>query len=316
MLFPQKEDLTHFARGVAMGSADVVPGVSGGTVALIVGVYERLIAAISRFDARLLHLAASRQWREAAVYVDARFLAALGAGVATALLTLANIMSYLLVHHRSATLAAFFGLILASTVLVARLIRPPSFAAQLVYLLAGVAGAGFAFWLVGLDAVHGAESYGYYFLCGMIAICAMILPGISGAFLLLILGAYEPVTTMVKDFSRFELSGADFARLTVFALGCGIGLIGFAKIIRWLLARWHDLTMAVLCGFMLGSLRRIWPFQHDLTPEIEKLSHKSYENYVPAAWTRETIVCVAIALIALAAVLFIEWQVAKLRREH
>lgn len=316
MLSPLKDDLAHFARGVAMGSADVVPGVSGGTVALIVGVYERLIAAISHFDARLVQLLLRRRLREAASHVDARFLVALGAGVGAALITLANVMSYLLVHHRSATLAAFFGLILASTVLVARLVRPSSRVGQLGCVVAGVVGAAFAFWLVGLDAVHGADSLGYYFLCGMIAICAMILPGISGAFLLLILGAYEPVTTMVKDFSRFELSTADFTRLVVFALGCAIGLIGFAKVIRWLLVRWHNLTMAVLCGFMLGSLRRIWPFQHDLTPEVEKLSHKSYENYVPAGFNGEALWCVAIAAFALATVLLIEWQVATRRSQR
>lgn len=289
-----------------MGSADIVPGVSGGTVALIVGIYERLVTAISQFDGRLVRQLLSRDWRGAMERVDLRFLVALGLGIATALATLANLMSYLLVHQRSATLAAFFGLILASTLLVARMVRPVHGAQAMLCLLAGVSGAVFAFWLVGLESIQATDKLAYYFFCGMIAICAMILPGISGAFILLILGAYESITTIIKDLTHFAFTSADLLKLGVFAAGCGVGLIGFAKLVRWLLANAHDVTMAVLCGFMLGSLRRIWPFQHDLTPDIEKLSHKRFENYTPSGWTSEVTVCVAVGLTAFAAVLAIE----------
>ena len=306
------ESLAHFIRGLLMGSADAVPGVSGGTVALIVGIYERLVAAISNFDLELVRLIAARRWRAAFRRIDLPLLLPLGAGIFVAIVSLASLMNFLLLHRRSVTLAAFFGLILASTVLVARRINPRSDPQRTKYLIAGIAAAAFAFWLTGLQAVAATDHLAYYFFCGMIAICAMILPGISGAFLLLILGVYEPITTIIKDLTHGNAPPAELAKLFVFAAGCGIGLIAFAKIVRMLLARAHDLTMAVLCGFMLGSLRRIWPFQRDLTPEIEKLSHKEYENFVPSAWTGEITACLTIAIAALALVLAIEWWAAKL----
>ena len=307
MQFPTIQDFAHFGRGLLMGAADVVPGVSGGTVALIVGIYERLVGAISRFDGVLLRLLLSRQWRAAAERIDFRFLVALGLGILTALVSLANLMAYLLIYHRSATLAAFFGLILASTLLVARTIAPRDPQQRLRCWIAGAAGACFAYWLVTRDVLDSPDSLAYYFMCGMVAICAMILPGISGAFILLILGAYETITTVIKDLSHFQATWPDVAKLVVFAAGCGIGLISFSKLVRWLLLRAHNITMSLLCGFMLGSLRRIWPFQRDLTPAVEKLSHKQYEYYVPEAWTAEAMWCAFVAVGALVFVLAVEW---------
>ena len=198
------------------------------------------------------------------------------------------------------------GLILASTLLVAKMIRPTTTALGIVCAAVGVIGAGFAFWLVGLESVQATDNLAYYFFCGMIAICAMILPGISGAFILLILGAYESITTIIKDLTHFTFTSGDLLKLAVFAAGCLVGLIGFAKLVRWLLANAHDLTMAVLCGFMLGSLRRIWPFQLDLTPDVEKLSHKRFENFTPPGWTSEVTMCVVIAAAAFSLVLALE----------
>ena len=300
------ETVALFVKGLLMGSADIVPGVSGGTIALIVGIYERLVTAISHFDSQLAKLVAARQWKAAAERVDLRFLIALGAGILTGVAALATLMHYLLEHQRGPTLAVFFGLILASALLVGRMVKPRDSNHALICVLSGAAGAVFAFWLVGLEAVQASDSLAYYFLCGMVAICAMILPGISGAFILLILGAYESVTKIIKDLTHLEFTIAGLMQLGVFAAGCAVGLIGFAKLLRWLLQHYHDLTMAVLCGFMLGSLKRIWPFQTDTTPEVERLSLKKYESFMPDTWNAECSTCLTLAIAAFVAVLAVE----------
>jgi len=295
-----------YIKGLLMGSADIVPGVSGGTVALIVGIYERLVTAISHFDGQLLKLLAGKQWRQAAERIDFRFLATLGAGVLSGVAALATLMHHLLEHQRSPTLAVFFGLILASALLVGKMVKPANSQRAGLCLALAIAGAAFAYWLVGLKAVQASDNLGYFFLCGMVAICAMILPGISGAFILLILGAYESVTKIIKDLTHLEFTAEALTTLAVFAAGCAVGLIGFSKLLRWLLEHYHDLTMAVLCGFMLGSLRKIWPFQIDKTPEVERLSLKEYETFLPSSWTAQCTTCLALAVVAFVAVLAVE----------
>lgn len=253
-------DLVHVGRGLLMGAADIVPGVSGGTVALILGIYERLVTAISRFDLEAADLVRRGAWREAAEHVDLRFLVALGAGIGIGLASLAGLMHYLLEHEMSATFGAFFGLILASSLIVARLVERWG-AGEIA---GAAAGAAFAYWLTGLVPAQADMSYGYLFLCGMIAICAMILPGISGAFVLLILGVYYDVTGVLKGLAAGDVTVAGVLVVVVFAAGAATGLLGFSKLLRWLLEHFHSKTMAVLCGFMLGSLRRIWPFKVEI----------------------------------------------------
>ncbi|MAT71018.1 MAG: DUF368 domain-containing protein [Planctomycetaceae bacterium] len=294
-------------RGFLMGSADIVPGVSGGTVALIVGIYERLVTAISRFDGELVKLLLARDLRGAAARVDLRFLAFLGIGIAAGIAALASSMEYLLTEQRTFTLAVFFGLILASTILVARMVAADQGGVPVARWLAGLVAAGFAFWLVGHDQLGGYDHLAYYFVCGMFAICAMILPGISGAYILWMLGAYEHVTSIIKNAVHFQFTIRDATVLAVFACGCAVGLIGFAKVLRWLLSKAHALTMAVLCGFMAGSLRKVWPFQVETTVGVEELKHKRFKNVMPAEIDSTAIACLALAIGAMAAVLTIEW---------
>jgi len=246
-------------RGVAMGAADVVPGVSGGTVALVVGIYRRLVTAISHFDLTLLNLVRQRQWKAAAQRIDLRFLFFLLLGIGSGILGFARLMKYLLEHHTELTLAVFFGLISVSCVLVVRMIRHWTLGAV---LLAVVAAVG-AYWLTGLLPTEAEVTYPYLFICGMIAICAMILPGISGAFVLLILGMYPAVIGVVGEVARGRITLDNLVFVAVFGCGCAIGLIGFSKILKFLLARHESITMAALCGFMVGSLRRVWPFQEE-----------------------------------------------------
>lgn len=257
-----RESLAHVGRGILMGAADIVPGVSGGTVALVVGIYSRLVEAVSRVDRHLLGLVKSGDVRAAAQYLDLRLLIPLGMGIAIGIVTLGSVMHTLLEEQLTLTLATFFGLIAASTVFVARLVPRwsfDSFAALFV-------GATFAYWLVGLAALQSPpDGLWYLFVCGAIGICAMILPGVSGAFLLLILGIYSDITGLIKGAAKGEISVEALTQIAVFGCGVVVGILSFSKLLKRLLAAAPSVTLALLCGLMLGSLRKLWPFQRELT---------------------------------------------------
>ena len=296
---------TYFC-GLCMGTADIVPGVSGGTVALILGVYQRLLSAISSFDAHFLSLLKRMQWTQAARHVDFHFLVALALGILTGVIGLAGLMDYLLTHHRSITFASFFGLILASGLLVGRMTQPKSKGQLAACMVLGFVAALGALAIMSLGRVIPLPGYAYTFFCGMIAICAMILPGISGAYLLLMLGKYEEITHILKGLPRFETTFEDLLTVAVFSAGCLLGLLLFSRVLRWFLRRYWSETMAVLCGFMLGSLYRIWPLQIDTTPEVEKFKQKIFQPVWPDTWTSEVAWCLVAAVISLAAVLLID----------
>ncbi len=306
MLLPHRADFIQVVRGFLMGSADIIPGVSGGTIALILGIYARLVTAISHFDAHLVRLLVQRQWQAAAAHLDLRFLVALALGILSGIVCLASLVLYLLTEQRSYTLAVFFGLILASSLIVARMVRPRTSSQLWGSCGLALAAALFAFWLVGLQQFGFRDSLGYFFLCGAVAICAMILPGISGAYILWLLGAYETVAGIIHNLAHFEVTANEVLTLAVFATGCAVGLVSFSKLLRWLLASAHMATMAVLGGFMVGSLRLMWPFQVDLTPEIEKLKLKQFQPYFPEHWNAQVVACLALAAIAVVAILMLE----------
>lgn len=276
---PDRRDFQIALCGVLMGAADIVPGVSGGTVALVLGVYQRLVTAISRFDRAMVGMVAQRRVRDAAAYIDLRFLGALAAGIVLGAGSLAHLMHYLLEHHRTHILAVFFGLILASSYLVGRIV-PSWKATEIAMLLAGFAGA---FWLMGRMPTTAPLSYAYLFLSATVAICAMILPGISGAFVLLILGMYYHVTGVIKEVVSGQVTLEHVLFLAVFGSGCAVGLITFSKALKWLLQYFPSVTIAALCGFMLGSLRRIWPFKVPL-PAAPGTSwrDRQFENVWPS----------------------------------
>lgn len=290
-----RQDLQQIGRGFLMGGADIIPGVSGGTMALILNIYQRLVTAISRIDLTLLSLLKEKKWKQAAEHVDFRFLLFLGIGVAVGIGGLASLMHYLLMEHREPTSAAFFGLIAASAVLVARMIPRWHVAEGLL----AAAGAVVAYIVVGLPLLtNPPDSDLYLFGAGLIAICAMILPGISGAFILLILGKYTDITGMIKQFLKLDWSADLFLSLIVFSIGCLCGLIGFSKLLKWLLERHESQMLAVLCGMMIGSLRRIWPFKIDLTPEVHEFKLKQFVNSWPADWSAATWMSIGIAVAA------------------
>ena len=243
--------------GAAMGAADVVPGVSGGTMAFILGVYEELIHTIKSFNLKLLRLLFAFRIREALEHVNWKFIIALGGGLGTAVLSLARVLSWLLEHHPVPLYAFFFGLVAASIVAVSAHVRwNPSMAATLIV------GSVGAYLIVGLVPIDMPNDPLTLFLSGSVAICAMILPGISGSFILLILGQYEFVINAVKEFDIVALAPA--------LAGMVVGIMVFSRVLSWLLKHYHQVTVTLLVGFMLGSLRRIWPFKDVVATRIDR----------------------------------------------
>ena len=244
--------LPNALRGFCMGTADVVPGVSGGTIALILGIYERLVHAI-RSAAGVAVSLLRRDPAPVAAYrpqIEWMMNNPLVVGQGLAIVTLARLLEYLLEEHPEALSAFFFGLVAGSILIVWRFIRRPN---PSVHLPLAAAVAVGAFFLLGLrSSAIDDPSTGQIFFAAMIAICAMILPGISGSFILLMLGMYDAVIAAVND--------RDIGFLAVFAAGAALGLGAFAWLLDWLLKRFHDLMMAALAGLMLGSLRVLWPW--------------------------------------------------------
>ena len=244
------------AYGFSMGTANVIPGVSGGTMALIHGIYEDLVDAINSADATFIKDFITFRWKSAFERLHWRFLLPLGIGVALAVVSLARVIPYLLEHHRPPVTAFFLGLILASTGTIAREI--PRWTTGTT--LAGLAAAGLSFWVVGLIPLQTPNSLWFLFLCGVLAIMAMLLPGISGAFILLVLGKYTYVLGAIQALV-YHLRMSALLPLTVFAVGCVIGLVALARAMAYALEHHRGLTMAVLVGLMLGSVRKLWPWR-------------------------------------------------------
>jgi len=237
-------------KGFAVGSGNVVPGVSGGTMAFILGIFEELIGSIRKAaDPEFLEAVVTFRWKRAAEIVDLKFLASIGAGALAAILTLARLLEWLLDTHPVFVWSFFFGLILASVVVVARRIRSWK-GATVPAMILGTVGA---WMLVGLVPLETPDTWWFMAIAGAVAICAMILPGVSGAFVLVLLGKYETILSAVND-GRIDV-------LAIVGVGAVIGLVSFAQILGWLFNRYHDLTVALLTGFMLGSLRKVWPWK-------------------------------------------------------
>lgn len=301
-----QSDAVTAGRGVLMGAADIVPGVSGGTVALLLGIYPRLLAAISHIDGHFFKSIFRGHFLQAAEHADLRFLAALGVGIAGAVVGLAKLMHYLLEHHLSFTYAAFFGLIFASGLLVGRMCKPKNRQEVIQCIAIGLIAAAAAFWIVSRPRLEEIPGLPYTFVTGSIAICAMILPGVSGSYLLLMLGKYHEITGIIKDLPKLAVTSSDLITLVVFAAGCLLGLLLFSRVLKWLLERCWTPTMAALCGFMIGSLYKIWPLQVDTTPSVEKFKEKIFEPYWPESLDTHVGGCLVIAVAACVFVLVVD----------
>lgn len=236
-------------KGMAMGAADVVPGVSGGTLAFILGIYARLLNAISAFNVTALKLVFKGQWRQLWQQIDGTFLLCLFGGILCSIFSLASLISWLLAHKPVPVWAFFIGLIVTALPLLVKAVNW-SFTRGLLFLL----GVMFAVGVGMLAPVSFQPAQWMFFVAGAIAICAMILPGISGSFILLISGMYAPVILAVRELQ--------VTILALFAAGCVVGLLSFSHFLKWLLQRYHDATLALLTGVVVGALYRLWPWQH------------------------------------------------------
>lgn len=235
-----------------MGAADVVPGVSGGTIAFITGIYQELILTISGVNFVLFHTWKKEGFKAMWKKANGSFVLALLTGIFISIFSLMRFTNYLLEEHPVLIWSFFFGLILASIWFMAKQI--PKWNYKIVLGL--IAGAIIAYFIISLPPSQAITSNWYLFLSGAIAICAMILPGISGAFILVLMGVYKTVTEAAHDF--------DFTTLGIVAAGAVVGLLSFSHILKWLFANYSNLTLAVLTGFIAGSLNKIWPWKEVL----------------------------------------------------
>ena len=287
-------------KGLCMGSADVIPGVSGGTIALITGIYEDLIGALRSIDVKVIQKLLALDIKGAVAKVHVRFLLALFLGITVAILSLARLMNFLLHYYPVPTWSLFFGLIAASTVMVGKHVSHWFGNAGISF----VTGIVTATVIVNLIPMHTPEDLWFIFFCGIVAICAMILPGISGAFILLILGKYEYVTAALKN----PFLPQNLIIILVFCIGCGIGLLGFSRVLNYLLHKFHNLTMAFLTGLIAGSLQKIWPWKEIVeTQVIRGKTHVIWGGpSMPPAIDQEFFIATGLVVLGFIAVLVIE----------
>lgn len=240
-------------KGIAIGTANVIPGVSGGTLALITGVFERLINAIKSFNLKAIKLIANGKLREFAVYTDLSFLLLIITGMVIAIFSAARLFDYLFTNYPVYIWSFFFGLILASVWFVFRTIEKW----DLSVIITGIVGVIIAAGVTFLTPAQENDNIFYLMVCGAVAICSMILPGLSGSFVLMIMGNYKLVAIDAINELRLEI-------LVPFAIGAGIGLLAFSHLLAWVFKHFRNQTLALLTGFIAGSLGVIWPWKESV----------------------------------------------------
>ena len=292
-----KRTFTDYLRiclaGFCMGAADIVPGVSGGTMAFILGIYQELLNSIKSADSHLLRLLLKLKFSEASNYFPWRFLAAVGIGIFIAILTLAKVLETQLETNPTQVWSFFFGLVLASILTVARSIKgwSPSL------ILFAASSCLVSYLILGVTPTTTPETNWFLFLSGAIAINAMILPGISGAYILVLLGKYKYILSAVNS--------RDIFTLAIVLAGAAIGLTTFVRLLSWLLDKYRNITMTLLTGLMIGSLRRLWPWKSDTNP---------MNPILPETINNEILLSIAIAIAGMMAILIITKISAKMER--
>ena len=268
-------------KGMGMGAADVVPGVSGGTIAFIVGIYEELINSIKSVDLKTLKLLFTFKLKSFWNNINGNFLLSVILGILISVFSLAKLITFLLDDYPVLVWAFFFGLVIASTYFVSKRIQVWDWKRWFSFII----GVGIAYYITIATPSQTPENLSFIFLCGAIAICAMILPGISGSFILLLLGKYEFIMNAVKSL--------DITIIIVFACGAAIGLVLFSNVLSYLLRIFHDITIATLTGFMLGSLNKVWPWKKTLETFVD--SHGAIkplveQNILPNVYVWQAII--------------------------
>ncbi len=245
-------------KGMGMGAADVVPGVSGGTIAFITGIYEELIESIKSVNLNSIKLLLNFKLADFWKAVNGKFLLSLITGIAISVLSIAKLIRYLLEQHPILIWSFFFGLIVASAIIIAKKITEW----KLRSIIAILVGIGIAYMVTVVTPAETPNAYWFLFLSGALAICAMILPGISGAFILLLLGKYEFILDALSSFKLDVIA--------VVGAGAVVGLLSFSNLLSWLLRKYHNMTIALLSGFMIGSLNKVWPWKETVSTFIDR----------------------------------------------
>lgn len=274
-----KDYFTLVLKGMGMGAADVVPGVSGGTIAFITGIYEELINSIKSININAIKLFFTGKFAEFWKAINGTFLLSVFIGIGISVVSLAKGLEFLLNHYPILVWSFFFGLIIASAIYVARSIKKW----DLGTVVAGILGIAIAYMITVISPAEANTSYWFIFVSGAIAICAMILPGISGSFILVLLGMYKFILEAVGD--------VNLAVIGTFMVGAAIGIISFSNVLSWLLKKYHNLTVAVLAGFMVGSLNKVWPWKEVTKTIIDRhgeLKPIAERNILPATYEQIT----------------------------
>ena len=291
-------------KGMGMGAADVVPGVSGGTIAFITGIYEKLIYSLKSINAKAVQILFKEGFGPLWKRVNGNFLVAVFAGIFISIFTLASVLERLLENNPVLVWSFFFGLILASAVYIGKEIK----SWDIKKVIALLAGVGTAYLITQLTPATTTEALWFVFLSGAIAICAMILPGISGAFILLLMGKYKFILEAVNELNVIILGA--------FAIGAVIGLLSFSHVLGWLLKHFHDITISALAGIMIGSLFKIWPWKHTLSTFTDRHGETQplvQENVLPTQFEALTgneaqlWPALGLALAGILLILIIEW---------
>ena len=269
-----KDYIVILLKGSAMGAADVVPGVSGGTIAFISGIYEELLSSIKSLNWVNVKLLFSDGFKAFWSSINGTFLSVLFTGIAISVFSLAKLLHFLLDEYPILIWSFFFGLIVASAIYVAKQINKWDYK----IVLAIIIGTIIAYFITEITPIPEVEDspYWFVFISGMIAICAMILPGISGSFILLLMGQYKFILSAVTDFK--------ISYILTFGIGAVVGLISFSNVLSWLLKKYHNITVAFLAGFMIGSLNKVWPWKHTLlshTNQYAEIIPIKQENVLP-----------------------------------
>lgn len=265
-------------KGMGMGAADVVPGVSGGTIAFIVGIYDELINSIKSINGKSLKLFFTGKFAAFWKMINGSFLFSILLGIGISVFSLAKIITWLLVEHPILVWSFFFGLVLASTWFVAKDIKGWNWKT----ILGFVVGVIVAFYITVATPAETPSYLWFIFLCGAIAICAMILPGISGSFILVLLGKYFFIMDAVKTL--------DLVIIAVFGAGAVVGITSFSRILSYALKHVRNITLAVLSGFMLGSLNKVWPWKEQITTVVDGHDLMIENNILPNQYIVEAVV--------------------------
>lgn len=285
-------------KGMAMGAADVVPGVSGGTIAFISGIYEELITSLNNINLALFKTWKNEGFKPFWTQVNGKFLLALFIGIAISVFSLAKLISWLLENKPILVWSFFFGLVLASIIFVGKAITKWHFGTVTIFII----GALLAYYITTLPPTNNTESLPFLFLSGALAVCAMILPGISGAFILVLLGSYKTILDATHE--------RNLVVLMVVIVGAVFGLLSFAKILKWMFNYYKNLTLALLTGFILGSLNKIWPWKRVIENETigDKVIASLDENISPFMYDgdNQLILAVLLAILGFSLIFILE----------